>query len=801
MKAGNTPPERTGFRVAPILGPLGRIAPLLVNGYALVLNVGMTAVLGIVFWFVATRFFSQEQVGVAAALISTMTTISYFAQMNLGSLLVRFLSVSSAGAGRLIGKTYLLSGLVTASAATAFGLGIGSVTEPLAILRDHPAFLGYFVLATVLWSVFALQDAALSGLRRSALVPVENAAYALLKIAVLLGLGVIGLSPTLGIFLAWTLPLIPLILVVNRLIYKALPSGPPEQAQGGPDLRAATGFLGWDFLGSLALGAAFGLAPLIVMSSAGAASTATYHLAWSFAYSIYLIGRAMSVSLVAEGAINPLRLRRLITDTLGHALALVLLAVAVVLAVAPLLMGIFGTAYVDEGATVLRVLALSCIFWTVTTVYCAAARVRRDTRSVAIVQIMTLVVFASVSYALSTRYGATGVALGWLVAHLTICLGIVARSMLTEGLIAPPDWLAALAGSAGRLVKGLRRPAFLARRTAIPLPQGILDMVAEYPFRGRDLIPVKGSLTDVGVAMIVGVESGTPEAVLKFSSTPKGYASLRRHAAALRQMAADDRLRPFADLLPFLLSEQQSDDTLCLVETAVRGTDGRHFLRQGQDAVPALAAAAATLAAMHACTAIPRRIDEDWALRWIDEPIETLFHALGKERDRRLTHLRTTLRNVFIGREARLGLGHGDIWPGNLFFADGPDATPRLAGVVDWDTFRDDALAALDPCQLALTYRMQQTGEEYGPILRSLLTEGTWHEAESSILSAAGLDAELGNAADPALRRGILLLAWLGHVTTVLSQSETAARNRFWLFVNVERVLATAFPAPARTSP
>ena len=62
----------------PIRFKVPPIAPLLLNGYALVLNAGMTALLGIVFWMVATRLYTREQVGLAAALISAMTTISYF---------------------------------------------------------------------------------------------------------------------------------------------------------------------------------------------------------------------------------------------------------------------------------------------------------------------------------------------------------------------------------------------------------------------------------------------------------------------------------------------------------------------------------------------------------------------------------------------------------------------------------------------------------------------------------------------------------------------------------------------------
>lgn len=792
MTEGKGVAEGPTLQSMTVRNPLRRIAPLLLNGYALVLNAGVTAVLGMVFWFAATRLYSQEQVGVAAALISAMTTISYFAQMNLGSLLVRFLSVSVAGARGLIGRTYLVSGAVTALVAGVFALGIGAFTEPLDIIRESWSLLGYFVCATVLWTIFALQDSALSGLRRSTWVPVENISYALFKILLLLVVGWGGLSASLGIFVAWTAPLLPLILVVNLLILRWLPSGGAGAAERGPDLRTATRFLGWDFVGSLALGAAIGLAPLMIMSFAGAEATANYHLAWSFSYSVYLIGRAMSVSLVAEGASNPLRLRRLIADTLGHGLALVVVAALVLFVFAPQFMGLFGAAYVEEGASVLRVLALSCIPWTVTTVYCAVARVRNRTRVVAVIQMGTLGVFAAVSAALVGGHGATGVAFGWLAAHLSVCLGIILRVAVLDGWPVVVDWLLALLGSANRLVAALPKPAFMAKHAETPIPDEIIELIEGSALRGSELVQVKGSLTDVRVVMVKTPEAAgyRPNAVLKFAKTPQGIASLHRNAEALRSIAAFDGLKPYAPIVPALLFETTSGDFFCTAETVVQGTEGRRFAHRGKEAAPALATVTAAVAGMHRATATRETIGEDWMQVWVDGPVDTLAHALRGTDSPSLALLRAELRRVFLGREARLGLGHGDLWAGNLFFTADADGAATLSGIVDWDTCRADALAAVDACQLVLTHRMQESGEEYGPVVRALLDDIRWRPEEMAIFAAAGLD-DLWDRADPALHKAIVVLTWLRHVSIVLSQTEKAQRNRFWLLVNVERVLAT----------
>ena len=782
---------------------LSAIAPLLLNGYALVLNVGLSAVLGVVFWMVATRLYSKEEVGIAAALISAMMTISYFAQMNLSSFLTRFIPEAKSGAGRLIAKTYALTGVLAALIALVFAAGIGSFAEPLEVVRNDPMLLLLFVSATVLWTLFALQDAALSGLRRSTVVPISNTVYSAVKIALLFVPIAFALSSHLGIFFAWAVPLLPIVFVVNSLIFRSLSRMPPGPGHHGPDLRSASRFWGWDFIGTLALGAAYGIAPLLVTASAGVEATAAYHLAWSAAYSIFLVGNAMSTSLVAEGAADQTRLRRLIVDSLSHALVLVTGLIVFALIFAPQIMALFGPSYVEDGAPTLRLLALSCLPWSVTTIFCATARVRRKTRSVAIVQISTLVILVAVSTPLVAIHGAQGVAMGWLVANSALCLGIILHMIRKEGWIGFTDWMLSFASSGRRLAGLLPLPSLSRNEREPTIPTAVLEGMVNSSLKGLTPIRAKGSLTDV-VVLIYGGKKAKDEArlVLKLSRTTNGIAALRRNAAALKALAADPRLGPHADLLPKITLEESWGDCYCTAETAVQGTEGRRVLRKGKGVGATMTAVLTTLADMNRRTAAASVIDEAWARDWIDDPIDAVakarIKATGDKADA-LAWLRGELRKVFLGREAMLGLGHGDIWLGNLFFKgdEAENERLRLSGLVDWDTCRHNALLATDACQLGLSVRMEQSGEEFGLVVREWLRTGHWSVKEQGIFSAAGLQAEFGQDSDPSLRRAIVLLTWLHHVAMVIGQSKNGNWRRFWSVVNVDLVLS-ALPRGAR---
>ena len=74
------------------------------------------------------------------------------------------------------------------------------------------------VAAVVLWTIFALQDSVLIGLRASRWVTVENVSFGLAKLASLPECIVI--TSTQGIFLAWTAPVIVTIMVVTWYLFQ-----------------------------------------------------------------------------------------------------------------------------------------------------------------------------------------------------------------------------------------------------------------------------------------------------------------------------------------------------------------------------------------------------------------------------------------------------------------------------------------------------------------------------------------------------------------------------------------------------
>ena len=100
-----------------------------------------------------------------------------------------------------------------------FVVGVDLWAPELSLLHEHWYFGVWFVGGTAVWTVFALQDAVLTGLGEARTVLLENIVYGVAKIG-LLFLAAAAI-PELGAYAAWTLPLIPIVFVINGRIFRA----------------------------------------------------------------------------------------------------------------------------------------------------------------------------------------------------------------------------------------------------------------------------------------------------------------------------------------------------------------------------------------------------------------------------------------------------------------------------------------------------------------------------------------------------------------------------------------------------
>jgi O-antigen/teichoic acid export membrane protein len=407
--------------------------PLLRSAYSLMLNSVATAVLGLLFWVLAARLIDSRHVGQDSALIASMMALSSIFQLNLANTITRFLPKAGARTRRWVLYAYAIAMLATCAGALAFVALVPSQIHGLSFLGHDVALAALFVLSSTLWSVFGLQDAVLTALRRAPWVPLENALFGVLKLAFLLAFATLAFGH--AVFISWTLPMALLLLPVNYLVFRRFipahirrhpESRPVHELLPTPSVRR---FLAADYLGSVAQQAALALPTLLIIDLLGSTANAYFYVPFMLVTSFDTLFFNPSTSLVVEGAFASASDAELVERIVSRLGRLVLPGILVMVLAAPLLLLPFGSNYSAHGAATMRVLALASVFRIAISLFTALARVRGRGGAILGAYGAVVALLVPLSLALYRPLGIEGVALAWLIANACVAL-VLAPSLL-----------------------------------------------------------------------------------------------------------------------------------------------------------------------------------------------------------------------------------------------------------------------------------------------------------------------------------------------------------------------------------
>jgi len=418
---------RTTARLVPMAERLRRHLrnPLNSNVYALTLSTVVSSLLGIAFWILAARLQSPRELGIGAAMVSTMMFLGNLSQLNLNGALARFLPAAGSHGRRLVAYAYGLSCLVALAASGIFLLVASQAAGHLGFPVGSPLVVLALPLCVAAWNVFTLQDSVLTALRGAVWVPVENATFGVAKIGLLFLLA--GILPGLGILISWTVPVLIVLIPVNVLVFRRLLPRihPQRQTPALPGRRVLARFVALDYVGYLFMQAGTNALPIIVTARLGAEANGAFYIAWLLGTSLELIAYHLGTSLTVESAADESRLGANTRHVLRRGLLLFTPAAVLLCVFSPLLLALFGGRYAADGSTVLRLFAIAVLPKLVVIVFVAACRVRRKVSRIVMVQAATSALVVSLALLTMGHLGVTGVGIAYLTGQLIVAAAVL----------------------------------------------------------------------------------------------------------------------------------------------------------------------------------------------------------------------------------------------------------------------------------------------------------------------------------------------------------------------------------------
>jgi O-antigen/teichoic acid export membrane protein len=350
------------------------------------------------------------------------------ANFGLGHGLIRFLPHSGKNAGSLINSCFSLVSLTSLVLALIFLVGINLWSPALLFIKQNPIYLTAFLLFVLASTLLTLTGETFIAERRAGFVLAGGLIFNLLRLPLVILLAAFfhsfSIFASVGIALG-----VALLISIFFFLPRAQPGYRPFFAVNKKVVNEMLHFSFANYLAILFWTAPGLVLPIMVVNLLGAELNAYFYIAWAIGGLLSVIPGAASTSLFAEGSYEAERLGINIWRSLRMILLLLFPAVMLILAFADKLLLPFGTAYAENAAILVRILAVASLPLAINIVYLAIKRVEKKLKIIVSLTAFIAIATLGLTYLLLPHMGINGAGLAWLISQSVIALVIMASSL------------------------------------------------------------------------------------------------------------------------------------------------------------------------------------------------------------------------------------------------------------------------------------------------------------------------------------------------------------------------------------
>ncbi|MDT5038134.1 MAG: hypothetical protein QOE03_3319 [Micromonosporaceae bacterium] len=343
--------------VAVRVRPRFAVSSISTEATALMVATLASAGLNLVFWLAAARLYPTGAVGRVSVAVSAWALLSGVGQLNLSTVLARFLPDAGRHTVRVLAGSY--AAIIVASlivGAGFVGLGFGD-----SFLGGGTGTRMAFVALVAVFALFVVQDTVLTTFRRTLWVPVENVSVSVGKLLGLLAFAAVG-SSSLAITVGWV---VPTAIAVGMVTVAVFGSFAPAQVRAAapadrlPTAREFGAFVGAQYANNLVGTVATFAAPLVVVDVLGTRQAAYFNVPWLVIVTMQTLLWNILTPFLVHSVREPDQVRRHAARVLRIGAPVVGLGTVALVVAAPVVLGLQGAAFAAGGTPLLRVVALS----------------------------------------------------------------------------------------------------------------------------------------------------------------------------------------------------------------------------------------------------------------------------------------------------------------------------------------------------------------------------------------------------------------------------------------------------------
>lgn len=385
---------------------------LIKNSLYLMLSTIFGASSGFLFWYFGAKFYSVENVGLAAAIASVIGLISLFSRCGLDIGIIRYLSNENDKNG-MINSCLIVVSITSVILTCIFLLGIKMFSPELLFIRSNIFLSLLLIIFTTSNSLFLTQSNVFASLR-SAQYSFFQTLIATLRIILIPLLITWQIT---GIYVSYGLGPLMASIFGNLSIYKVYSSYKPAFVIKKKILSKMFHFSLGNYIATIFEGAPSFLLPLVVINILGAEQNAYFYIAWSISGILLMVPKATSMSLFAEGSNKITEFKRNYFKALLFVFIIQGLLLLLLYIFGKNVLYLFGSLYVENASEILWVFSIASIPYSVIVFYVTTKRIQKSNFEVVIIYSFIGLFSIIGGYYFMQEYGLIGVAISWIIAN------------------------------------------------------------------------------------------------------------------------------------------------------------------------------------------------------------------------------------------------------------------------------------------------------------------------------------------------------------------------------------------------
>lgn len=399
--------------------------PLLKNAITLILTSVSSAGFGFIFWMLTAKLYPETDVGIASALISSISLLVLLSRFGLDFSIIRFFPTNDRS------RIFSTSVIATTFFAVIFGaIFIASVDvfSPELHLLKSPQNAMFFLLVLAVNSVIVLTGTSFIAIRKTEFYLIQNVILGskIFFIIPLAAFGAVGIFGAIGI--SFILALLVALVILMRLGIR------PMFVVDRSFLNETFHFSVGNYLAGTFMTAPNMILPIMALNMLGSEKLAYYYIVFAITSLLFMIPISIGTSLFVEGSHGE-ALKKTVLKSLAAAFSLLIPAVFILYLGGGWLLNIIGESYSENGLELLRIMVFASFFMAVTSIYFSVKRIQKDVKGLVILSGVIFVLLVGLGYMFMLTFGMVGLGYAWVVSYgfSAVIVGVIACKEVWQG--------------------------------------------------------------------------------------------------------------------------------------------------------------------------------------------------------------------------------------------------------------------------------------------------------------------------------------------------------------------------------